>query len=154
MKTAYLMIPLLVVPAMNALACDLSIANQWVREPLPGIAALAAYGTLSNASDKAIKITTVSSEDFARVETHETLMENGIGKMRPAVIEVPAKGSVEFMRGGKHFMLIEPKKVFKAGDSVVLRVTDSAGCTSSMTFTVGNRNSTTSSSMPPMKTDR
>ena len=96
-------------------------------------------------------IASVSFADFKRVETHQTITVNGVGKMRAAVNEVPAGGSVTFMPGGRHFMLIEPQKPLKAGDAVVLQITDSAGCKSALQFIVGNRSPATVNDMAGMK---
>jgi len=98
-----------------------------------------------------VTIASVSFADFKRVETHQTITVNGVGKMRAAVNEVPAGGSVTFMPGGRHFMLIEPQKPLKAGDAVVLQITDSAGCKSALQFIVGNRSPATVNDMAGMK---
>jgi periplasmic copper chaperone A len=152
MRIRYLFAPVLVAATAPALGCDLSINNGWVRERLPGTTSLAAYGTLNNAGVTALKLSAVSSVDFNKVETHETITVNGVGKMRAAEIDVPAKGSVTFVPGGKHIMLIGPKKALEAGDTVVVQFTDSAGCKGTLEFKVGNQGSAPRNDMPGTKT--
>ena len=70
----------------------------------------AAYLTLTNNSDDAIRINRVSSPDFGAVELHESLLEDGVAKMRPVDALVIAPGSsVTLQQGGLHLMLMRKK---------------------------------------------
>ena len=52
---------------------------------------------------------------------HETVVENGVSKMRHAAeVTVPAKGSVAFTPGRWHLMLMMPTRELKPGDKVSL----------------------------------
>jgi periplasmic copper chaperone A len=121
----------------NVLACDLKVEAAWVREAPPNARALAAYGKLTNIGNAVLKIQSISSPAFAAVETHESLTEGGMAKMRPITVEIPAKGSVEFAAGGKHFMLMQPKLPLKKGDQVELHIKDGAGCVTKVQLQVG-----------------
>jgi copper(I)-binding protein len=99
-------------------------------EPLPGKKMSAAYLTLTNNTNAAIRISSVASPDFESVEIHESLLENGVAKMRrvPELL-IPAHATLSLMRGGKHLMLMRPTGTalevtlnFYNGDTVLLGI--------------------------------
>jgi len=128
---------LLTVPMASVLACDLKVESAWIREAPPNAMTLAGYAKLSNTGTATLKIQSVTSAAFASIETHESHTENGMAMMRPVTVELAAGGSTEFAAGGKHFMLISPKQPLKKGDVVTLKITDAAGCVTSVPFKVG-----------------
>jgi len=101
-----------------------------VTEPVPGRSMSAAYLSLANNSDEMISISRVTSPEFGSVEMHESLLENGIAKMRRIEeLTIPAHSSVLFERGGKHLMLMRPSGTpntvslsFYSGDTLLLSV--------------------------------
>jgi hypothetical protein len=101
-----------------------------VTRPMPGMQMSAAYLTLTNNTDDAIRITRVASPQYESVQLHESILQDGIARMRaiPA-LEIPARQSVTLKRGGKHLMLMRPKASSEAvslqfldGDSLLLSV--------------------------------
>lgn len=81
-----------------------------VRLPRPGTNMGVAYLTIENSTAEVITITSVSSPQFDAVEMHETVVAEGVSRMRKLdSITIPAKGSLAFERGGKHLMLMRPK---------------------------------------------
>ena len=88
---------------------ELVATDVTVTRPVPGMTMSAAYLSLRNNTDRTITVTRVTSKEFARVELHETTVEDGVARMRPLPrLEVPAGGSVRLERGGKHLMLMRP----------------------------------------------
>lgn len=84
-------------------------SNVVVHQALPGRAMTAAYLSLTNNSRDAIRLSSVASPNFAAVEMHETVLEDGIARMRAVdeVIIAPAS-TVTFEQGGLHLMLMQP----------------------------------------------
>jgi copper(I)-binding protein len=90
----------------------------------------AGYLTLSNNSAQAITITHVTSNEYASVEMHESVIEDGVARMYPLRdLTLPAGKSVTFEPGGKHLMLMRPGDdndfvtlEFYAGESAVLTI--------------------------------
>ena len=80
-----------------------------VTQSVPGTEVRAGYFALKNNTDAVITIDRITSPDFAAVQMHETLIENGIASMR-ALQELPIQAghTVRFERGGKHLMLLRP----------------------------------------------
>ncbi len=126
---------LLPVAALLLAACSpdgppLVVEDVVVTRPLPGSAMSAAYFRLQNRGGEAVVVTGVRSPDFARIEMHETIVEDGISRMRPlSDVRLAPGETVEFRRGGRHLMLAGPTAAtgpvtleFLAGDALLLSV--------------------------------
>ncbi len=55
-----------------------------ITQPMPGMTMSAGYLTLTNNTEETITITRVSSPSYASVELHETVVDDGIARMRRA----------------------------------------------------------------------
>ena len=77
-------------------------------------AAVASHvGMNNNEANAPIRITRVASAQFEAVELHESVIQDGVARMREiAQLDIPAGASVTLERGGKHLMLMRP-----SGDS-------------------------------------
>jgi copper(I)-binding protein len=101
-----------------------------VTAPGAGMPMAAGYLKISNRSGGDIRITRVSSPEYGSVEMHETVIEDGIARMRAIpVLEIANGETVAFERGGKHLMLMqpvgEPRTItlnFYSGDVLLLSV--------------------------------
>jgi len=90
----------------------------------------AGYFALTNNTDDVIRISSVTSPEFESVEIHESLLENGVAKMRRIPeLSIAAKSTVTLERGGKHLMLKGPTGTatqitlnFLSGDTILLGV--------------------------------
>ena len=108
---------LIILSCLLASACSsdreppLVATDLEIMAPLPGQGMSAGYLTLRNNTDGVIRITSVTSLEFAAVEMHESVIEDGIAKMRrmPELL-IPKKSTVQFKRGGKHLMLMRRKQ--------------------------------------------
>ncbi len=81
----------------------------------------AGYLTLANDSDQPIAIDKVTSPQFARVEMHETVIQDDVARMvslAPLIIE--QHSSVQFEPGGKHLMMSVSSKEIVAGMPVTV----------------------------------
>ena len=87
----------------------LSIIEPWSRQPAAGQTMTAAYGVISNTSDRTLQILGGTSPSADRVETHETMMDDE-GTMSMQQLEggftVPPQGELVLEPGGPHLMLI------------------------------------------------
>ena len=98
---------------VTASACGpqppLLISNIEISAPLPGRQMSAGYLQLTNNTGEVITISRVSSPEFAKVEVHESLLQDGIARMRRIEqLTVPAHATVTLERGGMHLMLMQP----------------------------------------------
>jgi len=91
-----------------------------ITRPMPGMKMSAGFFVLTNNTDEPIRITRVTSPQFAAVEIHETTIEDGIARMRELdALLVPPRSTVTLERGGKHLMLMRPGEL---GDQVSLQL--------------------------------
>ena len=98
---------------------QIAIENPWSRATAPGAKIAAGYMTLRNKSATADRLVGGSSPMAAKVETHLTVKDGDIMRMREVKgYDVPANGSFELKPGGAHLMLVDIKKPFKEGDSI------------------------------------
>jgi copper(I)-binding protein len=102
--------------------------DPWVREPPPGMSMLAGYMILHNPSSFELTLTGASSPDFAAVEFHNSVMEDGVSRMRQETSLVLGAGeALRFVPGGRHMMLIAPGRQFSEGDKVLIELSFSDG---------------------------
>lgn len=99
----------------------IKIENAWSPEAPPVVKVLAGYMKINNLTNKDIKIKSVKSSLFERVEIHITEMKNGMMKMvKQENLNIKAKGYVELKPGGLHMMLIGKSKQVKDGSVIPL----------------------------------
>jgi len=119
-----LLFALAATPAFaTAPACLPVLEDGWVRAAPPGATALAGYGTLRNACGEPFVVKDVRAADFAMAMVHQTVVENGVSRMRMArALVVPARGSLAFAPGGNHMMLMHPRRAIREGDRVRVEI--------------------------------
>lgn len=124
------------VPAHAAGAQAITASHAWVRW-LPNNLPAAGYVTLTNASDKNIDLTNVTSPDYGSAMLHQTVSNGSTTNM--VMVEkatVPAHGSLKIAPVGYHIMLEEPTRKIAPGDTVHLKLRFSDGETLDTPFAV------------------
>lgn len=97
----------------------LSVTDAWIREAPPGATMLAGYAKLTNAGDAPISVLTVQSDAFRMASLHETIVEDGVSKMRELHrLELAPGETASLEPGGKHIMLMQPRSDVHAGQKV------------------------------------
>ena len=105
--------------AAPALA-QVTVENAWARATPPGAKIAAGYLTIRNAG-AADKLVSASSPAAEKVETHVTVKDGDISRMREVKgYAVPAKGKLDLTPSGSHLMLVNLKAPLKEGDKVPL----------------------------------
>lgn len=118
-------------------ACGLKMESPWIRAAPPNATVLAGYADFVNVTDKPIRIVSIESVAFGQIEVHETRVESGVSKMEPLkIFEIPPRGALQFTPGGKHLMLMQPKRSLNRGDEVTMVLKDSNDCATETKFTV------------------
>jgi len=98
---------------------NIQIEEPWSRATAPGSTLAAAYMVIRNSAEDRDRLLSVSSPLARKVETHVTLKDGNIMRMREVPgYEVPGRGRVELKPGGAHLMLIDIKQPFKAGQKI------------------------------------
>ncbi|MDG0026538.1 copper chaperone PCu(A)C [Trinickia sp. Y13] len=123
-------------PAHATGAQAITASHAWVRW-LPNNLPSAGYVTLTNASDKSIDLTDVTSPDYGSAMLHQTVSNGSTTNM--VMVEkatVPAHGSLTIAPVGYHIMLEEPTRKIAPGDTVHLKLRFSDGETLDTPFAV------------------
>ncbi|MBK8124626.1 MAG: copper chaperone PCu(A)C [Dokdonella sp.] len=108
---------MLALPAWAA--AQLSMVNAWIPQAPPGAGAMAGYLTISNGGDAAVDILAAQSDRFRMVSIHETVIENGVARMRELTrLELAPGKTVQFKPGGLHLMLMQPRSEVMPGEHI------------------------------------
>ena len=119
MRSVSVLLSLFFLASAPALA-QIKVEEAWSRATPPGAKIAAGYLTVRNAG-AADRLVSASSPAAERVETHVTIREGDISRMREVKgYEVPAKGTLELKPGGAHLMLVNIRAPFKEGTTVPL----------------------------------
>ena len=98
---------------------QIEIENAWSRATAPGAKVAAGYMVLHNRAGAADRLVGASSPAAARVETHVTVRDGDIMRMREVKgYDIPAGGSFELKPGGPHLMFVDIKQPFREGDRI------------------------------------
>ena len=97
----------------------LTVSDARIFAPIKGTNATAGYGTLTNSSDKSVKVTLADVSPFKAVELHETSEVDGRMAMKKVnEFVIPAKGSFELKPGGNHIMLFDASRAVKENETL------------------------------------
>lgn len=100
-------------------ADSLVIKDAWSPEAPPVAKVMAGYMTIKNVSDHEVKIVSVKSKLFNKVEIHLMDMSGGMMRMiRQDNLSIKPHAQLELTPGVLHMMLIGPKKPFKTGSVI------------------------------------
>lgn len=107
--------------SINVLASSLAVSSQYVRATPPHVKNSAAFFTITNNTNKNIKLIAVKSDIAEQVQMHNNLNEDGMMKMRQVEsIILKANDSTSLQPGGYHVMFLGLKNDLSEGDNVAL----------------------------------
>ena len=131
-----LALTLTLIPAAGEEA-GVSVRDAWVRETPPGVAMMAGYMELRNNTSRRQVLVAASSSGFETVTIHRTIVKDGMaGMVHAPQIELTPNASLIFMPGGYHLMLMNPKRILRAGDPVVINLEFRGGLVLPVAFEV------------------
>ena len=83
----------------------------------------AGYMTIHNPDSKTVSIVSLSSEAFASIEIHETVMRDGMMSMEPVpTLTIEPDSTVQLTPGGLHLMMMNPGEPTRIGDIIEIRI--------------------------------
>jgi len=113
------LVGLLLAFAASPAFAQIHIDDAWSRATPPGAKIGVGYMTIRNASATADRLVGVSSPACKKVETHVTIKDGDISRMREVKgYDIPANGAFELKPGGAHLMLMNLKAPLKEGEKV------------------------------------
>jgi copper(I)-binding protein len=121
MRRLLLAMPLLcIAPLAPAQAQGIQVQDAWTRATQAGRPA-AVYMAITGGPDR---LRGVATDAAGRAELHETVLEDGVARMRPVAGVLVSPGAHTRMApGGMHIMLLDLKKPLKEGDTLALTLT-------------------------------
>jgi copper(I)-binding protein len=100
-------------------ACAPRVEQGWIRAAPPHAGVLAGYARLREPCGRGVAVVGARSDAFARVQMHETRINEGVSTMRESArLELPARGALAFAPGGNHLMLMQPTRALPVGARV------------------------------------
>lgn len=120
----WLLLALLAMVSITACATSsgtLTVNDAWARTASIGENG-AAYFIIENGTKSDDTLLSVSSDIAEATEVHMSMADsNGVMSMNmQEMVEIPAKGKVEFKTGGLHVMFVNLNRDLKVGDSISL----------------------------------
>ena len=118
----------------------LKFEDAWVRATPPGAMMTAGFGRLVNHTDLKLEITAFTSPNYGDVSLHQTVIENGVSRMKevPGLSILPGD-EVELTPGGYHLMLMMSKQASGPLDRVELLIEEAGGQSFSLEIPVERR---------------
>lgn len=114
--------------ASSRATTQIGVSDAWIPQAPPGAAMLAGYLTIKNDSDAPVSILAAESDRFRTVSVHQTVIENGVARMRELhSLEIAPGKEVKFAPGGMHLMLMQPRKAVEPGDHIEITLLFSDG---------------------------
>lgn len=111
-------------------ASGLSVKNALVRLLPPSAKTTAAYMTLSNPTDKPIRIESVACEIAEKCEIHENITDGAVMKMREkSGVIIAAQSQWVLAPQRDHIMMINLKNPLKEGQVVAINFKTAQGAT-------------------------
>jgi copper(I)-binding protein len=114
--------------AALAAKANIDVTDAWARATPGNSNTAAVYLHIVSAKD-GDKLLGADSAIAQKVEVHDDMVQNGVSKMTATgAVDIAAGATVNFMPGGRHFMLMGLKAPLKEGDSFLLTLKfDKAG---------------------------
>jgi len=85
------------------------LSDGWIRAAPPTSAVRAGYVVIHNPGERGVRILGASSPHFGNVEFHETVLEDGMMRIRAqSELHIAAGETLRMQPGGLHLMLFEP----------------------------------------------
>ncbi len=105
-----------------------AVMDAWVREPIIESKNHAGYFSLLNVSSSPVTLAAIKTSSYRKVEIHEMTHVNGLMKMAEIdSLDIAPGEKITLEPGGKHLMLINPRKTIKAGGTVRLKLIFKSG---------------------------
>ena len=97
----------------------ITVEQPWSRATPGGVDVGAGYLTITNSSDSADRLVSVTTEVSGRAEIHEMSMAGGMMKMREVTdgVAIPAHGHVTLEPSSMHLMFLDLNKPLKEGET-------------------------------------
>lgn len=105
--------------SINSFAADIVVSEQHVRATPPHSKNSAAFLTITNTTERSVKLVAANSDISERIELHTHIKEDGMMKMRQVnSVLIDANNSTALQPGGYHIMFLGLKSDLTEGQNV------------------------------------
>ena len=133
-RSSLLALMLLSAPAG---AAELRVDDAWIKHLPASVPVRAGYMTLFNPLDRSVTIVSARSDDFASVEFHRSLMQDGMMRMEQLpLLEVEAGSLLRLEPGGLHLMLMQPINPGSPGETLRISLDYEDGSSQELLFEI------------------
>jgi len=123
---------------------DVVIEEAWARASIGTSSPAAAFMTIRNLGTENVLLVGVESPVAAKSEVHETIVENGVMKMRPVPeIELTPASDLKLEPGSLHIMLMKLNEPLVEGGSIDITIRFGDGSTISTVAPIAGVGATT-----------
>lgn len=121
-RSLFFLFALLCIATNASAAGRLGVFDAWIRAAPPGVDMVAGYATLKNTSDEPIVILTVQSDVYRMASLHQTVIQEGVSRMRELHrLKIAPGETLQLAPGGMHLMLMQPRHDVAVGEKVAVR---------------------------------
>jgi hypothetical protein len=107
---------------------NITVHNAWIREAPPTIKIMAGYLQIENSSDKALVLVSADSNEFERIEFHQSTTTDGIARMQQQdEIIIAPNSTFTFKPGSYHLMLFNNTVPMREGKLTSISLTFADG---------------------------
>ncbi len=107
---------------------NITVHNAWIREAPPTIKIMAGYLQIENSSDKALVLVSAESNEFKRIEFHQSTIKEGIARMQQQdKIIITSHSTFTFKPGSYHLMLFNNTVPMREGMLTSINLTFADG---------------------------
>jgi len=100
---------------------QITIIDPWIRSAPANAPALGLFLKISNNTNQEVRLVSVHTPGYKRIELHRTINNNGMMKMvKQDFMPIPAQGKLHLKPGSWHVMLIGPNRVPGKGEKIEL----------------------------------
>ena len=113
------------------------IHDPWVRSAPPNAPALGAFMQVHNNTNQDIKLISAHTSGYKDIQLHRTVDDNGMMRMvQQKFMPIPTNGKLHLKPGSWHIMLINPVKVPREGEIVMINLQFDNGTSQTVSFKV------------------
>jgi copper(I)-binding protein len=110
-------------PDEQAMPGKLAVRNAWIQLGTDDDLMQAAYAQLINHTPEPIRITGVSANGYRLAMIHRVVLQDGIPRMSMvSTLTVPVGETIQLDKKNYRFMFLGPRRTFKEGDKIKVKL--------------------------------
>ena len=118
-----LVLPLFLLASGASAACKPTVSDAWLRLAPGGMGMAAGFFRIENPCKSPVELNAATSKSFRSVSIHQTVVANGVSRMRHLpTMTLASRDRALFQPGGLHIMLMQPVKPVNVGQRIPVTI--------------------------------